>query len=105
MNGRGNSIGSTTTHLPLALKVPGLRKFEISQGDVVTVEGALDVLFVCTLYFDDFAALDAAMRTPDFAAVRDDGPKFAKPGNIDAFVLEDAAVLSSSDCGTARPRR
>ena len=40
------------THIPIAKKVPGLRKYDISQGIVATPGGPSDYHLVATLQFD-----------------------------------------------------
>ena len=44
------------THVPLAKKLPGLRKYEVSQGPILTPHGVSQYHFVATLHFDDLAA-------------------------------------------------
>jgi uncharacterized protein (TIGR02118 family) len=53
------------THVPLAKKLPGLRKYEVSEGPVVTPQGASDFHFVATLHFDDLVAIKRAFATPE----------------------------------------
>ncbi|HEY4840779.1 MAG TPA: EthD family reductase [Terriglobales bacterium] len=50
------------THIPIAKKIPGLRKFEISQGPVLTPAGSSDFHLVATLHFDDMAAIQKGLR-------------------------------------------
>jgi len=45
------------THIPLAKKLPGLRKYEVSQGPILTPAGPADFHRVGTLEFDDLAAI------------------------------------------------
>ena len=51
-------------HAPLAKKLPGLRKYEISDGPIATVLGA-DVHRIGTLYFDDLQAIQKAFVSPE----------------------------------------
>jgi uncharacterized protein (TIGR02118 family) len=53
------------THVPLAKRLPGLRKYEVSQGPILTPHGASDYHFVATLHFDDLAAIKRAFATPE----------------------------------------
>ena len=53
------------THIPLAKKLPGLRKYEISHGPIVAPIGAPDVYLIGTLYFDDMAAIKTAFASPE----------------------------------------
>ena len=61
-----------STHVPLAKKIPGLRKFEVSLGPVATPAGPSGYHLVATLHFVDMAAIQAAMASPEGqAAVAD----------------------------------
>jgi len=51
------------THVPMAKKLPGLRRYEVSDGTVVAPAGG-PVHFVATLYFEDMAAIRAAFASP-----------------------------------------
>jgi uncharacterized protein (TIGR02118 family) len=45
------------THVPIAKKVPGLRKYEVSQGPIATPAGPSGLHLIATLHFDDLAAI------------------------------------------------
>jgi len=61
-----------STHVPIAKKIPGLRKYEVSQGPVVTPAGPSDFHLVATLHFDDMAAIAKAFGSAEGqAAARD----------------------------------
>jgi uncharacterized protein (TIGR02118 family) len=47
-------------HVPLAKKLPGLRKYEVSRGSVMPIAGAEDPYMVAILHFDTLAAIGAA---------------------------------------------
>jgi uncharacterized protein (TIGR02118 family) len=51
-------------HVPLAKKLPGLRAYTVSQG-VAVAFGEDPAYLVAELDFDDTAALQAAMATPE----------------------------------------
>ncbi|HEY2285453.1 MAG TPA: EthD family reductase [Streptosporangiaceae bacterium] len=51
-------------HIPLAKKLPGLRAYTVSQG-VAVAFGEDPAYLVAELDFDDAAALQAAMGTPE----------------------------------------
>ena len=55
------------THVPLAKKIPGLRKYEVSQGPVATPTGPSAFRLVATLYFDNLAAVQAAFASAESA--------------------------------------
>jgi uncharacterized protein (TIGR02118 family) len=68
------------THIPLAKKMPGLRKFQISQGAVANPAGPSGVHLVATLTFDSMAAIQAAFASPEGQAAAGDVAKFATGG-------------------------
>ena len=45
------------THVPIAKKIPGVRKYEVSQGPIVTPAGPAGFHLMATLHFDDLAAI------------------------------------------------
>ena len=49
------------THVPLAKKIPGLKKFEVSQGPVGSPAGPSGYHRIATLHFDSMAAIGAAL--------------------------------------------
>ena len=53
------------THVPIAKKLPGLRRYEISKGAVVTPGGPSGVHLVANLVFDDVAAIQQAFASPE----------------------------------------
>jgi uncharacterized protein (TIGR02118 family) len=60
------------THLQVARKIPGLRKYEVSQGPVATPAGPSGYHFVAILHFDDLDAIQAAFSSAEGrAAVAD----------------------------------
>lgn len=52
-------------HVPMTKKIPGLRKFEMSQGPVMTPFGPAAFHLVATLHFDDMASMLAAFGSPE----------------------------------------
>jgi uncharacterized protein (TIGR02118 family) len=67
-------------HIPLAKKIPGLRKYQISQGNVGTPAGPSGVHLVATLTFDNMAAIQAAFASPEGQAAAADVQTFATGG-------------------------
>ena len=67
-------------HVPIAKKIPGLRKYEVSQGPVMTPQGASGVHLVATLFFDDVTAIAAAFASPEGQAAAADVQTFATGG-------------------------
>lgn len=65
------------THLPLVKKVPNLRRIEISRVTGAP-RGEPELYLVAELYFDDKAAMDAAMASPENAEAGKNLMSFAR---------------------------
>ena len=50
-------------HVPLASRLAGLRKYEVSKGAVVPLAGARDSYLIATLHFDSLPAIQAAFAS------------------------------------------
>lgn len=50
-------------HIPLAKKLPGMRKYVVSTGPVVALAGSKETYLVGTLHFDSLEAIKAAFAT------------------------------------------
>jgi uncharacterized protein (TIGR02118 family) len=74
------------THVPLAKKLPGLRKYEVSQGPIRTPAGPSGFHMVATLHFDDLAAIQRAFATPQGQAAGADRKIFA-PDDSEVIML------------------
>ena len=44
-------------HIPLAKKIPGLKKYEVSRGTVATPAGPSNYHLIALLHYDDVAAI------------------------------------------------
>src|SRR6202035_1288382 len=53
------------THVPLAKKMPGLRKFQVSQGPVATPAGPSAFHLIAILTFDNMAAIQKAFGSAE----------------------------------------
>jgi len=67
-------------HAPLAKKIPGLRKYEVSKGPVVTPAGPSGYHLVATLTFDSLAAIQSAFASAEGQAAGADVQNFATGG-------------------------
>ena len=74
-------------HAPLAKKIPGVRKFEVSKGPVVTPAGPSPYHLVATLTFDSLAALQSAFGSAEGQAAGADVQNFAT-GGADMFMFD-----------------
>jgi uncharacterized protein (TIGR02118 family) len=79
------------THIPLARKMPGLRKFEISQGPVASPAGPSGVHLVATLTFDNMSAVKAAFGSAEGKAAAADVANFAS-GGVDILFFDTREV-------------
>jgi uncharacterized protein (TIGR02118 family) len=52
------------THIPLAKKMPGFRKYTVSQGPISVLSSPIDVHLIGTVYFDDLDAMTKAFASP-----------------------------------------
>jgi uncharacterized protein (TIGR02118 family) len=67
-------------HIPLAKKLPGLRKYTVTKGPVATPGGPSPFYLIAILSFDSMAAIGAAFASPEGKATAADVPKFASGG-------------------------
>jgi len=78
-------------HIPLAKKIPGLRKYEISKGPVATPVGPSGFYLIATLYFDDLAAVKAGFGSAEGKAAGADVATFAT-GGADMIMFDNKEV-------------
>ena len=64
-------------HTPLAKKILGLRRFEVTRVTGAP-SGASDLYLIAELYFDNAAAREAALTSNEGKAAEADLPKFAE---------------------------
>lgn len=50
-------------HIPLAKKLPGLRKYEVSKSPIVSTTGDLETYLIGILYFDNLEAIKTAFAS------------------------------------------
>ncbi len=81
------------THIPLAKKLPGLRKYEISRGKIRAVAGPDDVFLIGTLHFDDLDAIRAAFASPEGRATAADRLIYAPDESGVQMFLFDAVEV------------
>jgi uncharacterized protein (TIGR02118 family) len=79
------------THIPLAKKIPGLRKYQISRGPVATPAGPSAYHLIATLHFDDLAAIQTGFGSPEGKAAGADVAKFAT-GGADMIMFDNREV-------------
>lgn len=67
-------------HVPLAKTIAGLRRYEVTRGDVMGMAGKHGAYLVAVLEFDSMAAIAAAMASPEGQATAADLANFAAAG-------------------------
>ena len=80
-------------HVPLAKKIPGLRKYEISHGPITVVAGPPDAYSIGTLYFDDLDAIKKAFASPEGQAAAADRQLYAPDDSgVQMFLFDNREV-------------
>ena len=80
-------------HVPLAKKLPGLRKYEVNDGPIATPIGPVNVHRIGTLYFDDPGAIERAFVSPEGQAAGADRRLFAPDDSgIQMFLFDNREV-------------
>lgn len=69
-----------STHAPLAKKIPGLRRFEVSTGPISTPQGDSPWHLIVSLEFDSVDALKKGLDAPEGRAAAGDLSNFAQAG-------------------------
>jgi len=80
-----------STHIPIAKKIPGLKKYDISQGIVATPAGPAEVHLIATLYFESLADIQSALGSPEGQAAAADLANFAD-GGADLYMFDTKDV-------------
>jgi uncharacterized protein (TIGR02118 family) len=78
-------------HVPLAKTIPGVRKYEVSQGGVMSPAGASNYHLVAMLQFDSVAAIQQAFGSAEGQAVVADVQTFAS-GGVDIYMFDSRTV-------------
>jgi uncharacterized protein (TIGR02118 family) len=81
----------TSTHVPLAKKMTGLRSYRINRGPIMTPAGPAPYHLAAVLSFDSMADLQAALASTEGQAVVSDLANFATAGVI-VLMFDDHKV-------------
>jgi uncharacterized protein (TIGR02118 family) len=81
----------SSTHAPLAKKIPGLRRYQVSTGAVMTPQGESGYHLVAILDFDSADAIGSALSTPEGAAAAGDLANFAQAG-VDLLIIDSKDI-------------
>jgi uncharacterized protein (TIGR02118 family) len=74
-------------HIPLAKKLPGLRRYTVSR-DTAPVRGGEPFYLVAELDWDDMDALRAAFASPEGQATARDVAGLAPDGRVRSMIFE-----------------
>ena len=69
-----------STHVPLAKTIPGLRRYEVNQGEIGTAYTDSPFHLIAILTFDSMDAILAALESPEGKATAADLNNFAQAG-------------------------
>jgi len=79
------------THLPIAMTIPGLRRYEVSSGVVATPQGESPYHLAAILSFDSMDAIRQALGSPEGQATAADLANFAGAG-VELLVVESKEI-------------
>lgn len=80
-------------HVPLAKRLPGLRKYEVSRRPILTPAGDSAPYLIGTLYFDDLAAIRHAFSTSEGQACAADRRVLApEDGDVQMYLFDATEV-------------
>ena len=81
-------------HVPLAKKLRGLRKYEVSSGPIASPMGGAGTIHrIGTLYFDDLASLQKAFASPEGQAAAADRRIYAPDeSGVQMFLFDSVEV-------------
>jgi uncharacterized protein (TIGR02118 family) len=79
-----------SNHVPLAKKIPGLKRYEVSAGPVTTPQGDSPYHLAAVLSFDSMDTLQQGLKSPEGQATAGDLANFAQAGaELFAFETKD----------------
>jgi len=81
------------THIPMAKRLPGIRKYEVSYGPIVSPAAPSDAWLVGTLYFDSMAAMREAFASDAGQECAADRRAYAPdPSKFQMLLFDDKEV-------------
>lgn len=81
----------TSTHIPLAKTIPGLRRYEVSSGPVNGLQGRAPYHLAAILTFDSVEAIEQALVSPEGQATAADLAHFAQAG-VELLIFDTQEV-------------
>jgi uncharacterized protein (TIGR02118 family) len=79
-------------HIPLAKKLPGLIKYEVSKSPVIAIAGDSDIYLIGTLHFDNLNAIKTAFATEEGQACAADRKILAPDDKIQMYLFDTIDV-------------
>ena len=79
------------THVPIAKKIPGLRRYEVSDGRIGTPGGVSDYHLIATLTFDSRGDIEKGLESEEGKAAAADLANFAGAG-VELFFCDTKEV-------------
>jgi uncharacterized protein (TIGR02118 family) len=78
-------------HVPIAKKVPGLRRYEVSRGIIGMLGGRAPYHLIALLTFDSAADVQTALTSPEGQATAADIGNFAT-GGVEVYFADMAEI-------------
>jgi uncharacterized protein (TIGR02118 family) len=78
-------------HVPIAKKVPGLRRYEVSRGVIGMLGAPAPYHLIALLTFDSAAAVQTALTSPEGQATAADIGNFAT-GGVEIYFADMAEI-------------
>ena len=78
------------THAPLVKKIPGLKRFEVSQAPIISPTGAA-YYFAAIMEYESMEALDRGMKSPEGQAAAADVANFGQAG-ADVLIVDTKSI-------------
>ncbi|KAF2333880.1 EthD family reductase [Flavobacterium daemonense] len=79
-------------HIPLAKQLPGLLKYEINTGNVVSLTGHSDVYRVANLYFNSLDEMAASFKSEIGQQCAVDRRIFASDDEVQIYLYDSVSV-------------
>ncbi len=80
-----------STHVPIAKKITGLRRYEVNAGPLATLQGESPYHLAAILSFDSMAAIEQALGSSEGQATANDLANFAQAG-VDLLMFDSRDV-------------
>lgn len=79
-------------HIPLAKKLPGLIKYDVGRGPIISTTGNSDTYLIGTLHFDSLDAIKAAFASPQGQVCAADRKILSPDDKVQIYLFDTADV-------------